>query len=67
MEKGTVKWFNARKRYGFICGEDGVDYFVHYQNILEEGFRSLKKDQKVIFKIGEDESGRGMALEVKRE
>lgn len=37
--EGTVKWFDARKRYGFIFDEDGVDSFVHFTDINMEGFR----------------------------
>ena len=49
MNKGTVKWFNAEKGYGFITGEDGNDVFVHFSAIQGEGFKSLDEGQSVEF------------------
>ncbi len=48
-QSGTVKWFNASKGYGFISGEDGQEYFVHYSEINSTGYRSLQEGQKVQF------------------
>lgn len=49
--KGNVKWFDPRKGFGFIVGEDGNDYFVHFSNILADGFRTLRADIEVEFEV----------------
>ena len=49
MSKGTVKWFNAEKGYGFIEREDGGDVFVHFSAIQSEGFKTLEEGQPVTF------------------
>ncbi len=49
MNNGTVKWFNDSKGFGFITGEDGIDYFVHHTSIQGEGFKSLTEGNKVTF------------------
>lgn len=51
MNKGTVKWFNAEKGYGFITGEDGADVFVHFSAINGEGFKSLEEGQAVTYDL----------------
>jgi CspA family cold shock protein len=51
MEKGTVKWFNDAKGFGFISRENGDDVFVHHSAIQAEGFRSLHEGQAVQFKV----------------
>ena len=57
MFKGTVKWFNNQKGYGFIQDEDGKDIFVHYTGLDMEGFLSLDEGNKVEFDIVEGEKG----------
>jgi len=51
MAKGTVKWFNDQKGYGFITPESGKDVFVHHSAIKGEGYRSLSEGQAVEFDI----------------
>ena len=57
MEKGTVKWFNAEKGFGFIERESGEDVFVHFSAILGDGFKSLEEGQAVSFEIVEGNRG----------
>lgn len=58
MVKGTVKWFNATKGYGFISTETGEDVFVHYSALENTGeFRTLDEGQAVEFQITEGEKG----------
>ncbi len=57
MEKGTVKWFNEGKGYGFIEREDGPDVFVHFSAIQDEGFKTLTEGQAVEFEVIEDTKG----------
>lgn len=56
-EKGTVKWFNSSKGYGFIQRENGEDVFVHYQSIVGEGYRKLEEGQKVEFTVAQGQKG----------
>lgn len=51
MNKGTVKWFNNQKGYGFISDEQGNDVFVHYTGLKMEGFKSLEEGQAVEFEV----------------
>lgn len=55
--KGTVKWFNASKGYGFITPESGEDVFVHYSAIQAEGYRSLEEGQSVEFEVTKGPKG----------
>ncbi len=57
MVKGTVKWFNATKGYGFISGEDGEDVFVHYSAINADGYKTLEEGQEVEFEVVEGQKG----------
>jgi cold shock protein len=57
MEKGTVKWFNDAKGFGFISRENGDDVFVHFSAIQTEGFRSLQEGQAVEFKVATGPKG----------
>ena len=57
MNKGTVKWFNNQKGFGFISDEQGNDVFVHYSGIQSDGFKSLEEGQEVEFEIFQGEKG----------
>ncbi len=59
MTKGTVKWFNNQKGYGFIApdGETGKDVFVHYADIQGDGFKSLQENEAVEFEITKGDKG----------
>ncbi len=67
MLKGTVKWFNNQKGYGFIQDENGKDIFVHYTGLDMEGFRSLDEGSKVEFDLVEGEKGLQASHVVKTE
>ena len=57
MKTGTVKWFNAKKGYGFISDENGDDIFVHFSALNMSGFKVLEEGEKVEFEVIEGEKG----------
>lgn len=62
--RGTVKWFDVRKGFGFITDGDGVDWYVHFSGINMEGFKKLRPGQIVSFIANDDEHGRSAATDV---
>jgi CspA family cold shock protein len=63
--KGTVKWFNNAKGFGFIGREDGPDVFVHYSALIAEGYKSLQEGDAVEFEIVDGQKGPQAANVVK--
>lgn len=61
MAKGTVKWFNDKKGFGFITPESGPDVFVHHSAIQSDGFKTLAEGDKVEFEIVDGPKGPGAA------
>ena len=57
MATGTVKFFNAEKGYGFISREQGDDVFVHFSNIVGDGYKSLDEGQNVEFDVAPGRKG----------
>lgn len=57
MQQGTVKWFNAKKGYGFISDEEGNDVFVHFSALNMDGFKELKDGERVEFEVTEGTKG----------
>ncbi len=57
MPRGTVKWFNDSKGYGFIQQTTGDDVFVHFSAITGEGFRTLAEGEEVEFELRETDKG----------
>ena len=54
---GKVKWFDSKKGFGFITGEDGKDLFIHYSDIQGSGFKNLLENEQVYYKVGESDKG----------
>ena len=54
---GTVKWFDAKKGFGFITGEDGQDVFVHYSKLNKSNFKTLEEGEKVTYNVVEGPKG----------
>ena len=57
MSKGTVKWFNNQKGYGFLSDETTLDVFVHYSGLNMDGFKSLEEGQAVEFEVTQGAKG----------
>ncbi|WP_198471215.1 cold-shock protein [Acetomicrobium sp. S15 = DSM 107314] len=55
--RGTVKWFNGTKGYGFITTEEGKDVFVHYSAIDMQGFKTLNEGDSVEFDVVQGDKG----------
>ncbi|MBQ8492799.1 MAG: cold-shock protein [Alistipes sp.] len=63
--RGIVKWFDDKRGYGFIIGDDGVDTYVHYTAIVHEGYRTLKHNWPVEYEVVNDDNGRPEARNVR--
>ena len=57
MSKGTVKWFNNQKGYGFISDEAGNDVFVHYTGLNMDGYKTLEEGQAVEYDVADGDKG----------
>jgi CspA family cold shock protein len=65
MPKGTVKWFNPTKGYGFIAPDTGgKDVFVHISAVQKSGLRTLNEGQKIGFEVEEQQNGRTAAVDL---
>ncbi len=66
MPSGTVKWFNARKGYGFIVPDDGTqDVFVHISDVQSAGFEALEQGEKLRYEI-QDHNGKTKAVSLQK-
>ena len=66
MARGTVKWFDERKGFGFITPESGEDLFVHHSSIIMEGFKTLEDGEAVEFDVAPGRKGQ-QAINVRRQ
>jgi len=57
MQNGTIKWFNAKKGYGFITADDGKEIFMHYTALKMDGYKTINEGEKVQFEITNGEKG----------
>ena len=57
MKTGTLKWFNAKKGFGFISDEEGNDVFVHFSALQMDGFKVLEEGEKVQFEVVKGDKG----------
>ncbi len=55
--RGTVKWFNNQKGYGFINGQEGNDVFVHFSGIVSDGFKTLEEGAEVEYEVTDGKKG----------
>ena len=62
--RGTVKWFDTKKGYGFITDSEGKEHFAHHSNIVMGGFRHLNEDDIVEFEHGTGKDGREQAISI---
>ncbi|MBO7242881.1 MAG: cold-shock protein [Alistipes sp.] len=62
--EGRVKWFDDKRGYGFITGDDGVDTYVHYTAIANDGYRTLKHNWRVTYDVAESQKGHKEARNV---
>jgi CspA family cold shock protein len=66
MNKGTVKFFNVKKGFGFIITEDNKELFVHQSDIVMKGFRRLNDGETVTYELAQDNQNRPYAANVKK-
>ena len=57
MKTGTVKWFNAKKGFGFISDDQGNDVFVHFSALMMDGFKVLEEGDRVEFEVVDGDKG----------